>query len=125
MVLGNLGEIKKYAKPLVKGLEIEFAPMIAKGVVSEIMAAENIDVKKLSDWVIRNVSLWDNLSSNYKEYLKRMGTELGDLSWMTTEWLIDSLRDTHPGLASLFLSWKKSRNWLTRQIEIIKKEATE
>ena len=45
-----------------------------------------------------------------------------DVDWLTVDWFIDAIREEHKALASLFLGWKKGRNWLARQIKAIKTE---
>ena len=109
-ILGSIG----------KGILPEFAPSIAKGALVETLLAEKTDVKKLTRWVQENRSLWEEIK--YRESLKALATQVGDINWLTTEFVIDAIREDLPALASLFLGWKKSRSWLDRQVKIIRKE---
>ena len=112
----NLGNI------LLKGGLIEIAPGIAGGMLVEMLKAKGVNVRKASSWVQKNTSLWDTLEPEYQVMLKDLAGKVGDINWLDTDWVIDSLRKDLPAIASLFLGWKKANNWLKRQVEIIRKE---
>jgi len=120
-----MSDILKYGGVLGKGVVATFAPSILKGALVELFRVRKVDVKKATKWVLANNSLWDSLEPEHKRQFKQLTSKLGDTSWMTTEWAIDSLREEYPALASLFLGWTKGRNWLARQVEIIKTELQE
>lgn len=96
-------------------------PFIFKGMINEWLTEQQIDVKAACQWVIQN----KNLLQLFKEYggtdfenaLDRAGAYVKDPSWLTSEWLIDAVRDEHPELASLFLGWDEGKVWLDIQTE--------
>ena len=115
-------DILKYSSVFGKGIAATFAPSILKGVLVELFRVRKVDVKKAIEWVITNSSLWDSLEPERKEQFKKLAGKVGDVSWLTADWAIDSLRKEYPAVASLFLGWKEGREWMARQIEIIRKE---
>ena len=116
--------IKKAGGVLSKGFVATFAPRVLKGTLVEFFKQKNVDVDKITEWVLADKSLWDNLGTERQRQFKHLAGKIRDVSWLTDDWVIDSLRADFPAIASLFLGWKKSRNWLKRQIIIIQKELT-
>lgn len=117
--------IKKYGRMLGKGIIIEMVPGIAKGVLVEILKKYGASVKGTTQWVQDDVSLWDIIGPKYQFQLQNLGDKIGNLNWLTSDWIIDTLRHDLPGIASLFLGWSEAREWLDRQIEIIKGKIAE
>ena len=117
--------IMKYGQLFGKGLTATLAPSIMKGALVEMFRAKRVDASIATEWVLANNSIWDSLDPDRKRRFKELASKLGDISWMSADWAIGALKDDFPAVASLFLGWKKGRNWLTRQIEIIKKELQE
>lgn len=115
-------DIKKIGNLLGKGLISQFAPNILRGMIIELFKAERLDVGKTTDWVLENKSLWDSIGQERRDQFKRLSQKIGDISWLNADWAIKALKDDFPAVASLFLGWKKGRNWLERQVETIKKE---
>lgn len=118
----NLPDLKQYAGLLSKGLIIEMAPEIAKGILVEMFKAKKTSVKSASAWVQSNTSLWKTLESDEQEMFKNLAERAGNIDWLDTGWIIDAVKGDFPAVASLFLGWRKAGNWLKRQVEIIKKE---
>ena len=114
--------LKKYGGVFGKGLLIQVAPEIAKGAFVELLRMKRVDVKKATEWVLNNTSLWDNLEPQYQERFKQLAHKVDDVSWMDIDWAINAMKGEFPSLASLFLGWRKGSNWLGRQIEQIKEE---
>lgn len=114
----------KYGDILLKGMVSQYAPSIAQGILVELLRKRKVDVHVVSEWVKTDRSLWDELEPAEQDGLRRLATKVSDVSWMTADWAIDALRKDFPTVASLFLGWVKARNWLGRQIEILKREAT-
>lgn len=117
--------LKEYAGIFGKGFVAHMAPKIGKGVLVRILKDEKVDRKKATEWVQSNTRLWDVLKPEYGERLKLLGQTAGGIDWLTAEWFIEAIRHDLPAVASLFLGWRKARNWLTRQVEIIRKEVSE
>ena len=113
-------ELKKYGKYLGHGLIAEMAPEIVKGALVEMLRVRKTNVKKASDWVQSNASLWDSLTLAQQKGLIKLGENVHNLDWLTGEWVIQAIKDDFPALASLFLGWRKGSNWLERQVVIIK-----
>lgn len=112
---------KKYGAVLRKGLVAEMAPNAVKGALIETLLERKVNVVKATEWVEKNVSLWDTLEPGHQKALRYVGRE-GSVEWLTPEWVIAAIRHDLPAVASLLLGWKKAHNWLVRQVEIIKEE---
>lgn len=110
---------------MAKGLVAQFAPDIAKGVLVELLRKRQVNVKRASEWVQANYNLWADLKPDERANIKKLTSKVGDISWMDFAWAVDAMKGEYPAVASLFLGWTKGKNWLTRQIEIIRKELTE
>jgi len=125
-----LDNIKSVGSLAMKGLLSANAPAIVKGVLIEILHTEvlykgrrrKVSVKLLVDLVNENASLWALFPQ--ETYVKAMNVlkQVSDLNWFTAEWMVEAIKEDHPALASLFLSWRKAHNWLGRQIEATKKD---
>ncbi len=122
MAIG-LPDFKNYAGLLRKGLVIEMAPEIAKGMLVEIFKTKKVTVDSACDWVQRNTSLWETLEPKEQDMLENLAERVGNIDWLDADWVIDAIKKDLPAVASLFLGWKKANNWLKRQTEIIRKEA--
>lgn len=114
--------LKQFSSFFGKGFVAEMGPEIAKGAIVELFRTKRLDLKEVTRYVENNISLWDNLDSEYQGQLKRLAQKLGNLDFITTEWAIDSLRSDFPALASLFLGWRKAHNWLERQLDELKRQ---
>lgn len=117
----ELPDLKKYAGLFSKGLVIEMAPEIAKGMIVEIFKVKKVSVKSADDWVQNNTSLWKTLDPDEQALLKDLAQRVGNIDWLSADWVIDAIKSDFPAVASLFLGWKKANNWLKRQVEIIRK----
>lgn len=106
--------------PFLRGFGKQFAPDIVKGFVINYLKA--IPVKVIIKDVETNASLWEQLPIKHQNQFRALANNLSDLDFFTSEWLIDITRKEVPATASLFMSWKKGRNWLDRQVRIIKEE---
>ena len=110
---------------ILRGSIVSIAvPEIAKGTVSRMATELKLDARMVSQWVQSNTKLWDNIPDDYKSLLVEFSKDFRDLDWLTAEWMIDALKNSHPAISSLFLSWKRARTWLDKQIVIIKAELT-
>ncbi len=107
---------------LRRGVLAEMAPQIAKGALAEMLAGRKVDVEKVTLWVQNNSCLWDTLKPAEQDMLRRVRGDIGELDWLTADWIIDAIKDDSPAVASLFLGWKKANNWLERQARIIKEK---
>ena len=117
-----MSDILKYGQVLGRGVVGIFGPSVLKGVVVELFREKKVDVKMATEWVLANNSLWDSLEPERQRQFKQLASKMGDMNFITTEWVIDALREDFPAVASLFLGWEKGRNWLARQVERIKAE---
>jgi len=105
-----------------KGFVIKMAPEIAKGMLVEMFRAKKVSITSASDWVQNNTSLWKTLDPDEQAMLKNLAERVGNIDWLDFSWTVNAIKTDFPAVASLFLGWVKARNWLTRQVEIIKKE---
>jgi hypothetical protein len=117
----KLGGVELGVGNLVSGLTSTFAPSIFKGMMTEYIVL--IDIRELTSYINKNVSLWDLIPKEHQEQILAYAPRVDDWSFLTVDWLIESFTEEHPALASLFLGWRKGRNWLERQIQEIKQKA--
>lgn len=103
---------------LGRGVVIHYAPMILKGAMKEYLG--KVPFKEMVAQVKENKSLWAQLPPQYQTSFKNVGSKLGDLEWLTPEWVIEAARTSAPSLASLFIGWPEGQEWLLRQTEEIK-----
>ena len=120
-----LDNIRGIGELTLRGLIATQAPNLFKGVLNELLRRDDITVDKVVVMVEKNQALWDQLSPNVVHSLRRVAEHVTDVDWLTPEWFIEAIKKKHPALASLFLGWRKARNWLLRQIEVVKKELYE
>ena len=120
-------DIPSALKSIAKGLVAEAAPLVAKGVLVELLRGKTIE--EACQWVDENKRLWDSIDpqrqSRIKEFTGKHFSPADKLDWMNVDWALEAMREEEPALASLFLGWRKGKNWLARQVEIFKKEIRE
>jgi len=114
----NIEAMLKHGRWLFKGVMAEYAPGFIKGALIELLA--DVTVQEVAKWVQENYILLDRLPDKYRAQLDEFN--MGDLSWLTSEWCIEAIAKKKPELASLFLGWDEGRDWLERQGEIIREE---
>lgn len=115
--------LKEYGGMFGRGLILQMVPEIGKGVLAGIFKAEGVNLQKATKWVQDNVNLWwDVFKPEYRDGLKELAQRGGGVDWLTADWVVEAIKHDFPLVASLFLGWKKAGNWLTRQVEIVKKE---
>jgi len=112
--------ITRYAGILGKGFVAEMAPKVAKGALVDLLKKKGIGVREAAKWVEENVCLWDTLEPKHQNALRVLKRQIGSVDWLTADWLIGAIKADLPALASLFLGWRKGKNWLVRQIKVIK-----
>ena len=120
MLLDIPDTTKKYGGVLSKGFVAEMAPKVIKGTLIEILKQEGTTVKKTTEWVEGDVCLWDTLNARHQKALINLRQKLGNIDWLTPDWVVEAIKTDMPGVASLFLGWRKAHNWLVRQVGIIK-----
>ena len=111
--------LEKYRNPLARGVISQAMPGIIKGSLLEILSKEKVGVKRLSQWVITNHSLW-TMFEPYLGTKEDMIRKLGPYRWLTPEWLLDSIREERPDLVSLLENWPDGSAWLERQVVELK-----
>ena len=108
--------VQSLAGPTMRGLASLAAPQICKGLLIEYLG--KVKIGDLMSYVEKNTSLWGQVSLEHQKRAKKLVVSLdqGHTEWLTSEWAIEAVRKDLPRVASLFLGWKKARNWLDRQI---------
>jgi hypothetical protein len=119
-----LDKLKGYGSTLGKGLLLQLAPEVAKGVIKELFIQYQVTVEKVVDDVRNNRSLLDSIGDENLKKLKAAGSALGNLDFIDVKFMIESIKDDFPAVASLFLSWTDANEWLLRQINALKKMAS-
>jgi len=112
--------LKKYVDIFTKGVAIYSAPGIAKGMLLELLRKRKVSVYTLSELVNNRTDLWNLAGEYYQEMGRRLAVRVGNLDWITPEWVVESLKDEYPSIASLFIGWKKAANWLEKQTTLIR-----
>ncbi len=113
-------KLKSFAGPAMRGLSRQFAPQVAQGFIVEYFG--QIPLEDIVGLVKKDSSLWDQVAPEQKVRLKELAADIGGVDWLTAEWAIDAFRKPLPAYASLFLGWKKARNWLERQVKEIQEQ---
>lgn len=108
-----------------KGLIAEMVPGIASGIINEFFHQWNINAAKIIQDVQSNRSLWVDLKPDQRDQLKAASQRLGNLDFITPEFLINSIKEDFPAVASLFLNWPEAGEWLARQINELKTGITD
>lgn len=118
-----LDKIKQSLGFFGKGLMLEMAPGIAGGIINEMFHQWNVDVAKITQYVQSNQPLLDGTNSEQIKQLKGLPQGVDNLDFLTPDLVINSIKKDFPAVASLFLNWPEANEWLTRQIDDIKKQA--
>jgi len=116
----DLGALKRYAGAAGTGLMKQVAPGIAGGFINELFHQWHVDVAKITKNVQDNRSLWDELRTDQRKQIGDLSQKVGNLDFITPEFLINSIKKDFPGVASLFLNWPEAAEWLARQIDDLK-----
>ncbi len=98
-------------------------PTVAGEMICILLTEHKIGVAEMTKLVQENKSLWETLPESHGK-VRKILLQTGNLKWLTSEWAINSLREQHPGLCSLFLSWPEAQKWLEAQVNEIKKGVT-
>jgi len=114
--------IKGIARTTFQGVIASQVPTILKGMLNEFLRRNDITFEGIVAMVEKNGSLLPHLTPEMTHGMRRAADLVPDIDFLTVDWFIDAIREEHKALASLFLGWKKGRNWLARQIEAIKAE---
>jgi predicted oxidoreductase (fatty acid repression mutant protein) len=117
-----LDKIKGYLPTLGKGLLLQVAPNVARGLIREYFKQWNVTVEKVVDDVRNNRSILDNMTTEQRNQLKGLGSI--NLDFFDAQFVIDSLKEDSPAVASLFASWTDANQWLVRQVNALKQTAT-
>ena len=113
-------KVQSLAGPSMRGLAAQFAPSITKGLLIEYLG--KIKIEDVMVYIEKDVSLWSQ-TPEYQAKIKKLTRMQGkNLSWLTSVWVIEAVRKDLPGLASMFLGWRKARNWLDKQVIELKQQ---
>ncbi len=118
----ELKKIKGIARTTFHEVIASQVPTIFKGMLNELLRRDDITFEGIVAMVEKNGPLLPHLTPEMTHGMRRAAELVPDIDFLTVEWFIDAIREEHKALASLFLGWKKGRNWLARQIEAIKAE---
>ena len=117
---GYLDRIKGVMAPFGKGLLMQAIPGMASGLIVELFHQWKITRPLIVEYVQNNRSLWVDMDEQKRTELSVIAQKVGNLDFLTADFLIDSIRKDFSGVASLFLSWPEAREWLERQIVELK-----
>lgn len=116
--------VKELSRSSMRGLIANNIPSIAKGMINELFTRYKVTPETVIVMVENKQSLWKLIKP--QDYLKiqKALEQVNNIDWFDAPWLLHAIQEKHPALVSLFISWKKGQNWLTKQIEEIKTEVT-
>lgn len=117
-----LDYLRGFGELTLRGLVSVNAPTILKGMLNEWFTLYQITPEQVISLVTENKSLWSLLPPKYDRRIRNVSAHIGNAEWLTVDWMIDAIKAEHPALASLFLGWRKGKNWLSKQINEIKVE---
>ena len=109
---------EKLMRIVSSGLFLQFGDDLMAGVLAEV--ATKLETKDVLGWIKEDKNLWDEIPLYYQMHLTNFAPKFGKLEWFTVDWVINSIRESKPALASLLINWPESRDWLDRQIKDIK-----
>lgn len=119
-----LDRFKHYGGIIGKGLILELVPGMAAGAITEMFHKWGVSVAMITRYVQSNQSLWAEMEPENKRQLGVLAQKVGNLDFITPEFLINSIKKDFPGVASLFLNWPEAGEWLERQIDELKTGVT-
>ncbi|HEC62174.1 MAG TPA: hypothetical protein ENI27_07975 [bacterium] len=112
--------VKELAGSSMRGLIANNIPSVAKGMINEIFARYHITPETVIPMVENKESLWKKINPQDYFKIQKALDQVENLDWFTADWLLNAIKEKHPALVSLFVTWKKGQNWLIKQIEEIK-----
>ena len=115
-----MSNLRKYAGILGRGLILELTPRMARGFINELFKQWNVNLDKITRDVFDDRS-W-KMEPAQLEYLRALEQRVGNLNFITPELVIDSIKVDFPEVAQLFLEWPPAGEWLSRQVEGIKRQ---
>jgi len=119
-----LNTLKQYGGLFGKGLLLELAPGMAEGFINKLFHDWKVDTDKLKQDVMNNKSLCEEMQPDQKRQLNVLQKQMGNLDFITPDLVIKSIKGDFPLVASLLHNWPEGKEWLARQVEDIKKEAS-
>ena len=114
-----LQKAKGYIDTFGKGVVRQMAPYIAGGIFCEYVRSKELDVAKITEEIQQNRSIWKSISIEHREKIANLLDRVGDLSFITPDFLISTIEQELPVIASLFLGWDEAMQWLKDQIDEI------
>lgn len=114
--MSGLDKIKNAMAPFGKGLLAQAIPGMASGLIIELFHQWKITTPLIIEYIKTNRSLWGDMDEQKQTDLIVAAQKVGNLDFITADFLINSIRKDFSGVASLFLNWPEAREWLERQI---------
>ena len=103
-----------------KGLIVQLVPGMAAGLIVELFSEWKVDVASITRDVQNHRSLWVDLKEEHKQQLAQVARQVGSLDFLTSDFVINSIKKDFPTVASLFLNWNMAGQWLDRQMNELK-----
>lgn len=113
-------DASKFMKACMAGAMIVGGEKLLEGMFETWM--KKITIPMASEWVTKDISLWDSMDLKWKTQLVQYSPKLGNFQFLTVEWAIKACRGSNSSLASLFLNWPEAQDWLKRNIDDLKKQ---
>lgn len=118
----SLDTLKGYASSVSKGLILGIAPKIAAGAVNKLFHQWNMDVDKVTFAIKGNHSILQIIDPYQLNQLKGVTSLMDNLDFITPDLIIEGIKKDFPAVASLLINWPEAKDWLSRQVEDLKRE---
>lgn len=111
----DLGEL---AKTAISGYLMNLAPDMMEGALDEVL--KDVKLADLALAIKTNLRIWDVIPPQQQESFVELAPKVGDLEWLTLEWVMVKGRKSAPSLYSALTGWPEGLQWLESQINDIK-----
>ncbi len=122
--MSGIESLMKLAGPVGNAVLKSAGPYILRGALIELLKSQDMTTKTVTGWVREGTSLWDLLTPSQQSVCRDYVSKLGNVSWFTAEWVIESLSEDFPAVASLIINWDEASEWLNKQVDIWLSEIT-
>lgn len=111
-------KLKNLGSTLLTGAFAQWGPNIVKGAMKEYLHL--LSPRDFAKVVQSDQKIFDSLDPEHQRMVLKAMSKLGDLSWLTKEWVMENGRETAPAIHSMLMSWPEAQDWLERNIEDLK-----
>lgn len=115
-------DFNSLGKAFFAGALMNITPGMLEGVMQEYLGS--VRVNDLVGMVLTDQNIWSMIDPKQQKTFTDLAPRLGDLDWLTLEWVMQTGRKSGPALYSVLENWPEGLQWLGRQIADIKLNLT-